>query len=315
MLVKPEELLNPYYHFMVVGPYKSGKTQSLASLYWWYRNRVRSGIKLPDGSPTEVPTQLWHFDLDRDGSVPLVRIAQYGTANGVTPSIPGGWLSDLRVYKYRVKGDFGKIGETDAPKRTTAIFDQFITDFNSLYDLLDPRTGYWRDPKSAPGIIVIDGATRLEEIITDFIAATRNRELNSADASERARFADWGAIKDKEVEIVESAINLPAHFVYCVHDELREKQVQAAPLITQDGKEIPKTIGTGDIFVMPALTGQLRDTMGAKFTAVLWSRNEGSSYYWMIQPQQEGAAKIRGAGTRTKDGLGGRIPQDFRLIL
>ena len=204
----------------------------------------------------------------------------------------------------------------DSPRRSSQIFDQLCGEFNSLWDMLDPKTGYWKEPVSAPAIIAIDGATRLEEIITDFIASVRSRELNSVDAGERARFADWGAIKDKEVEFIDSAINLPCHFVYCVHDELREEQVQASPTINPNtGAETPRTIGTGRLLIVPALVGQLRDTMGGKFTAVLWTRCENNKYYWLIAPQQEGAAQVRGAGTRTKDGLPAKIDQDFRLIL
>ena len=312
MLVKPEQLTSPYASIMNVGPIGAGKTQSLASLYW------HNLAAHPNG-----PRQLWHYDLDGTGAVSLVRIAQHGSSPNNKPQIKGGWLNDLKVYRYRLRGEKAQIKPTSAgdisKARTSDLLDKFVAEFNEMIQMVDGKTGTWRDPENSPGIICIDSATSLENWITDATCSIRGRDINSPLATERARYADWGAIKDKELEIVQCAKALPCYFVYNVHDELRVFTIPEPISMTLNSTgEVQQSGGQrsmGDVYIYPALTGSLRDDLGGEFDVVMYSRAEGKKYYWVTRPRQEGQATLRAAKTRTRDDLDVVMEQDYRELL
>lgn len=320
MLVKTEDMLNPFTSAMLIGPPKSGKTRSLFSLYLYcleqWHKRGKSG-----------PRQLHHFDLDGTGASTLIHLFQ---ARGTAQDDPlvakykrfNGSIEDLKIYRYKVPGG-RKISATDSPEHPNT-FVPFIDEFNKFYDQLDPRTGFWREPEQSPAIIAIDSGTALEDIICDFICKTRRREINGSgtdDNSRQARFADWGAMKDKEEEVIEAARSLPAHFVYCVHDELRQEIIAGKPAEKGNSPEtaIP-AIGTNMLYNMPSLIGGLRETMPKRFDIVLYTKtivqNSKCVYKWITRPVSHPTdGNIRGAGIRSAENLPQEVIQDFAEIL
>jgi hypothetical protein len=293
MLISQEQLSTPYYSIFNIGAPYSGKTQSLVTLYKYMIARKQPARK------------IFLYDLDDNNSQPLVREMDKLRA-----------LDDLRVFRYGKRGGQSKVEKEDTARRSGARFEAFLDEFNQLFDMIDPRTGTWRDIEQAPGAIAIDSGTALEEDITDFVCNKRNADMNSSNVTERMSYSIWGAIKDKEVEVIKNAKGLPCHFVYNVHEELRQEVVPGQPAVPGQPQTAIAPRGTGMVYLQPALVGSLRDTMAKEFGVVVYSRAKGNRYEWIVRPGQEGAGIIRSAGTRARSDLPTTpIEQDYQKVL
>lgn len=295
-LISQEYLLTPWMSILNIGVPYSGKTRSLVTMheYMIMKKQLFANLRI--------------YDLDGN-SDPVVRLAR-----------DGGWLKELQVYKYSTRRGGKKIKKEVAPARSVEEFDNFMDEFNEMYDMVDPRTGFWREGAiNPPGCVVIDSGTALEDLIYDFVLTKRGREFGEGEMITQGKNAgrttkdvtgsDWSSIKDKEVEVIESAKGLPCHFIYICH-ETTVQEVVPGPQVRVEGAAIAP-IPTGAILSQPALTGNLRDTMPKYFSAVLFSSREGDQAKWQVRP----GGRIKMAGTRLRDDLPQFVPQDYKGIL
>jgi hypothetical protein len=297
-LISQEYLLSPWVSILNIGAPYSGKTRSLTTMYNYM---VKKKQKY---------TNLRIYDLDNKCD-PVVTIADREH-----------WLDHLQVYKYNTRVGGKKINKEVAPARSTAEFELFMDEFNGLYDMIDPRTSTWReDAINPPGCIVIDSGTALEDLIYDFVLKKRGREFgegemitsgrNEGRTTKDVTGSDWQSIKDKEVEVIESAKGLPCHFVYICHELLVQEIVPGPQVRAKDAPTIP-AIATGTLNSVPALTGNLRDTMPKYFSAVLYATREGGQARWQVVP----GGRIKMAGTALRDDLQSMfVPQDYCGVL
>lgn len=296
-LIDQQFLLTPWISIINIGVPKTGKTRSVASIHDYMLAKKQKY------------TSIYMYDFDGNGSIPLIRLADAGH-----------WLSDLKVFRYNTRRGGKKIAGSVAPARSVEDFETFKDEFNQLFDMIDPRTSTWREnlPTQPPGCIVFDSGTALEDIIYDFVLCKRGREFgegeiitsgkNAGNTTKDVTGSDWISMKDKEIEIIESAKALPAHFIYNCHELLTQEIISAPQNRTGDPIS---PIATGVQLQVPALTGDLKSNMPKYFDVVVFSECNEGRYEWRTKP----GGRIKMAGTRLRDDLPPRVKQDYREIL
>lgn len=256
---------------LLFGPPKTGKTRSLVTLLKFLRKK---GYKGP----------LWVFDID-DGVESLVNVALKEGFKG----------DDIVIYSYRPKGG-DKIGPGMSRPRGQGrdIYMEWIKDFNSLWDNVDPTTGNWKAGFNGPCAIAFDSASGWQDVILDFILCSVGHELGAPGTDARS---DFGRAMQKTVECIQSCRGLPCVSVWTAHESLDKNEV------------------TGEIRVDPAFTGKLAAAIAKEFGVVLYSTTkqvgQETKYIWLTKP----AGFVKTAGTRHHEGLAREVEQDYALVL
>lgn len=282
MLVKPDQLESlSYFSALIIGKYKTGKTESV----WTYRQlRERLHMKAK---------KLYVFDFDM-GAAPLVRRARLG-----------GWLDDLKIYRYAQAGGARMNVDLPTPHSKDPILD-WMKDINALYDQVDPNTGYWKDSflPDAPAVILTDSLTSFGEVALDFTIACLGHEIG---APGHHGGSDYGKQMAKIVESVKSTRALPCVSIWTAHEAVEVESVGQP-----GGLEQTKPIITGERFILPVVTGKLAGTIGALFDVVVYTKVEGDTYSWKVKPQGD----VKGAGSRLKGKFDtATIAQDLALLV
>src|ERR1017187_6247696 len=226
-----------YTNFLIVGPYKTGKTESLATLH---KLRTRKWVQ---------GTKLHVHDFD-EGIQPLIRVARRE-----------GWLNEVVPFRYpRVGGE--KIKDGTGIYRTKEPFLDFLTYVNRLYDHVDSSGLKWKEDfvNEAPYAIVVDSLTAIQDDIMGFTLTLRNKELGDERVDGRAEF---GLQMGKIVETVRSLRALPCFTVWLAHEQTKMGTVKM-PSTPKGGSPVqPRE--TGIIAKLPLVTGQLAERLGAEF--------------------------------------------------
>lgn len=283
-----------YSSFLIIGPYKTGKTQSTATLH---KLKTRPWVQ---------GKKLYYYDFD-EGCQPVIRVAKREN-----------WADELKIFRYpRVGGE--KIGENENVKRSSEPFKDFLTDINRLYDQLEPSGTRWKESfvADAPYAIVVDSLTAIQDDILSFTLGLRHKELGNAAVDGRQ---EYGMQMGKIVETIRSVRALPCFVVWLAHEQTKMgtvKMPSAPPGASQQTKTdlAPRT--TGLIYKLPVVTGQLANQIGGEFGAVLFTTvnpitSTQADYMWITRPD---GGEIRGAGTRLKEGLPQQVKQDFNLVV
>jgi len=287
-----------YTSFLIVGPYKTGKTQSCATLH-----KLKS-------RPWVQGKKLYIYDFD-EGCQPIIREARKDN-----------WVDELTIFRFpRVGGE--KINPAQDMSGATVLrtkepFMDFLMSINGLYDHVDSSGAKWKDDfvNEAPYAIVVDSLTAIQDDILGFTLSLRNKQLGvpGPKGFEPDGRQEYGMQMGKIVETVRAIRALPCFFVLLAHEQTRMGTVKMPTAPKGADPIAPMT--TGVIAKLPVVTGQLANTIGGEFGAVLFTGSEPvtstkSRYFWITRPDGE----IRGAGTRLKEGLDLKIDQNFDLVV
>lgn len=249
------------------GPPKTGKTRNLVSL-------LKMGLK-----------PGWVFDFDYGVDALLVAARSEGLK--LAPE-------DLIIYQYGPRGG-DRVGKTELRPRGQGkeIFLNWLTDFNSLFDMLTQEFE-WRPDASAPAWVAFDSITTFMENILDFVLEMGSHDLNAPKTDARA---DYGKQMGKIQEIAKSCSTLPCLTIFNCH----EKNVE------NEQGQIVRTD--------PMITGQLSGHFAKDFGVVLHTKTVGMGdnvkYKWETKPM----GYVRTAGSRFRDDLKAEVDQDFALVL
>lgn len=178
---------------LLIGPPKTGKTQSLATML--ARDRP-----------------IWYFNFDGgDAAEPLVRHARLQK-----------WgPRDFVEFTYGNVGN--RLGLTEKRPRGRECFLDMAKDINALFDFVDPSTGEWKaNSPEVPGTIVIDSITSYQAVIMDFVLAMGNHNLGDKGFDGRN---DYGMAMGKIEETVETIKSLPVNFVAICHELLLKDEL------------------------------------------------------------------------------------------
>jgi nitrogen fixation protein len=272
-LIPVDQLAGPQFgSIAIVGAPKTGKTQSLATLHaFLVRHKLCPRMAI--------------FDLDEDGAEPLIRIAN-----------KEGWIGDLEVYRYNVRGN--RIANKELPDRTRIPTETFINEFSGLYDRIDSRTGNWFEGKGL-GAVIVDSMTALNERWFDFVLTIRHKEVGGED-KQAITFNEWTMVKSKILETVRSGKALPCYSVYIFHEILMQEEVS--------GPKATDIKTTGNLLWVPKVTGDLTTTIQKEFSTVVHTT---TGWKWITRPTD----RIRSVGSRSKAEMPAEVPQDFENIL
>lgn len=296
MLLTPDQLLGPLpQSIALIGPPKTGKTESIASM-----------LKVFDA--THQPNRIIeHFDLDEDGSISLIRKVRELDR-----------LPQLRVHRFRRQmGEKVKVDET--PNRFGDEAKDFINEFNGLYDLVNGTTGEWKVPETAPGVVCIDSMTSLQDLLWNFILSERQREIGAGPRTQGGTgpgpvtFDEWSLLRSKIVEVVKAAKGLPCHSIFCFHLDYRTEEAGRQQKITQGGQVVLEpTYVAGSYHHVPMIVGQLAFSILKEFSVCLESTFQLGKYEWKVVPDE----RSRAIGSRAKPAFkAGQVAQDFSLVL
>lgn len=267
------------YSILLYGPPFSGKTRSLFSL-WKLLPKL--------GYPPRVD----FYDLDRNADSFLRAM-----------TVAGAPADSVRVFRYGQGGD--RVDPGAGTPLSRGEFDNFLRDYNSLWDYIDPATGKWNLAKcekagwQPPGAVVVDSASSLLAMILEFVCALEGKQLNAPGTDGRAFY---GKQMGKIVEIISSLKKLPIVFVMTAHETLEKDE------------------NTQALRCDPSFTGKLAAGIAKHFTVCLYSTTQpgkgpdGSQrYVWLTQPK----GYVVTSGTRFRDAgeLGLYVDQDFEHVL
>lgn len=273
-----------------IGPIKAGKTSSIITMHDYLCEQ-----------PPEMPRTIALFDLDEDGAYPVIEDAKRR-----------GWTNQLRIFRYREPGR--RIENSVYPTRSSEEWIQLTNDLNAFDNLIDYNTKWWStealESGQAPGCIVLDGASGLEEMTWDYILRTRNKEIASGKGAS-VEYDEWRLLQEKFQEIIRTVKSWPCHFVLNFHEQFAQ---ETAPPPAGSPKDV-RPVLTGKAWYQPMIYGRLAGKVGKMFSVVMHSRSSNGRYEWIIQPTDE--ERIKGAGTRFKRGsdLASTIDQDYRILL
>lgn len=268
------ETISVYFNTLLIGAPKEGKTTSIDTLH---------DFLVKTKSPS---TKVFMYDLD-DGAVSLLRRAHQKK-----------WVQDLEIFRYyRKQGN--KLNTVAEPVRSQDQWNEFSKEFNQLYDMVDPRTGKWKDPANSPGVVVVDSISAIKDVITDFILNIRNKELTGTDGG-GVTYTEQALFKEKFKAVINGLKGLPCHTVMTAHVELRQE-------MNKSGSNKIDSTSTGNSFIVPIIFGDMRWNLTSYFDAVLFTK---PNWKWQTKPD----GKIKGCGVRTTEGLEAIIDQNFELI-
>lgn len=290
-----DQLSGPQFSsFLLVGPSKTGKTESIASLHRVLRLQRQ-------------PTRIIIFDFDEDGYIPILRLATEGRErhsdriNTIPP-----WVDDLVIYNYR-KAE-RKLRERDAaPARSRKPMDDFHDDFNKIDNWIDPKTGLWQPGKEV-GVIVFDSLTSMMQMYESYIWLIRGKEIG-LDGTKAINWQDWNLVGEKIRDAYNTAKQFPCYFVATAHEDTRQELVHGSARAASPGQQAsaPAPI-PGAVWAVPMLTYSLSLSAAGDFGCVVHSTVDRT---WIGQP----GGRIRSAGSRLKDLPEGPFEQDFANLI
>jgi hypothetical protein len=302
-LIPNDQLAGPLFSStLVIGPPKTGKSESTASLHRFLRLH-------------NLPTKIAYFDLDGDGSEPLIRLAREGRElHSDKPKTVEPWTQDLMIYRYTLsrrtlvsKGNTPNMVDTAyvPPVRDEKPAFAFMDDFNTLDMRLDPATGIWKQGQEL-GAIVFDPLNALQDFYEDFMFKLRKKEIGGTGlANSGIEWDDWRLIGEKTLGACMAAKAFPCYFVACVHEDIRTEKVHGDPT---------KPSGGGS-YIVPLLTYTLAFQISGKFSAIAYSL---PNFKWLMRPGAVPGTGInlKSAGSRGRDSFPTEpIEQNFELIL
>lgn len=299
-ILSMEEMLGPQNLSVgIVGAPKTGKTESLATLLKYFDR-------------TKQPNRIIElYDLDEDGSVSIIR--KLGPKSSRNPDGLDR-LNQLRVHRFRRKA--GEKIETAkdegiAPTRNPDDWFNFANEFNQLYDQIDTSTGKWRKPDEAPGAVVIDSMSALQEIAWDFVLAKRNKEIGID--SRRIGFDEWNILRSKTESVIKAAKGLPCVSIFLFHLDYKQEEAGKHQRITDKGQVILEPIYVeGSYHHVPFIVGQLAHSIMKNFGVCLESSYRMGRYQWKVVPDD----RSQTIGSRAYAKFGQQfIDQDFDLVL
>lgn len=292
-----DQLSGPQFtSFLLVGPSKTGKTESIASLH-----RVLRLQKLP--------TKIVIFDFDEDGYIPIWRMAMDGRERHKDPrGATKPWVDDLMIFNYHKLNR--QLKENDAaPMRSKKPMDDFHDDFNQIDGWIDPKTGLWK-PGHEVGAIVFDSLTSLLYLYESYIWLMRGKEIGFTD--QRAiNWQDWNLVGEKIRDAYNTAKQFPCYFVATAHEDTRQELIHGSARAGGTGpgdKATPAQPVQGNVWAVPMLTYSLSLSAAGDFGCVVHSTVDR---LWMGQP----GGRIRSAGSRLRDLPTGPFEQDFENLI
>lgn len=293
--IPKDQLSGPQFSsFLIVGPSKTGKTLSIASLH-----RVLRLQKLS--------TKMAIFDFDEDGYIPIWRLATEGRERYTDkPGTVQPWVDDLMIFNYH-KAERKLKAKDAAPARSKAPGEGFAEDFNQLDNWLDPKTGLWL-PDKGVGAIIFDSLTALMRLYEDYIWLLRGKEIG-IDGPKAINWQDWNLLGSKIRDAYQTAKQFPCYFVATAHEDIRQELIHgsAKPAAAGQPAAGPQPV-TGAHWAVPLLTYSLALSAAGDFGCVVHSTTDRT---WIGQP----GGRIRSAGSRLKDLPDGPIEQDFENLI
>ena len=290
-----DQMAGPQYSsVLLVGPSKTGKTASIASLH-----RVLRILKMS--------TKMMLFDFDEDGYLSLLRLAKEGRESYKDPphTVPP-WVDDLRIFNYR-KGDV-KLRERDAaPQRSQKLSEDFQSEFNQMDNWLDHKTGLWLPGKEI-GAIIYDSLTSLMHMYESYVWSLRNKEIG-LDGPRGISWQDWNLVGEKIRDAYQTAKQFPCFFVATAHEDTRQEQIKGSAQPARPGQPAqPPTPVPGAVFAVPLLTYSLSMYAAGDFGCVVHST---TNFRWIGRP----GGRIRSAGSRLRDLPDEEFEQDFANLI
>lgn len=295
-LLTEAQMLEPWrtgFAIALIGPPFSGKTESL-----WTMWKVFDKNKQPNDT-IEV------FDLDGNAIV-LARKAQE-TGN----------LHRLKIHRVRRKAgqkvntrdDDGVSGMT--PIRSSDEWFEFINEFNSLYDQVNSVTGEWKNPEHAPGLIVVDSMSALQDMAFSAILNKRNKEVGVA--NRRVEFDEWNLLRGKLTEVIKAAKGLPCYSAFPFHLDYRQEEAGKEVRADKDGRtQLVPIYVDGSYHHVPMIVGQLAFSILKEFGCSLETIYRNGKYQWKVVPDDRSTS----LGSRLHDKFKDQyLDQDFGLIL
>lgn len=294
--IPKDQLSGPQFSsFLIVGPSKTGKTESIASLH-----RV---LRLQ-----RLPTKMLIFDFDEDGYIPIWRLAREGRErhtdriNAVPP-----WVDDIEVFNYHKA--IKKLRENDAaPARSRTPMDDFMAEFNQIDGWLDPKTQLWKPGKEV-GAIIFDSLTSLKSYYESFVWLLRGKEIGVETKGGSITWQDWDLVGQKIRDAYQTAKQFPCYFVATAHEDTRQELIHGSARSAGPGQPAtpPQPI-QGAVWAVPMLTYSLSLSAAGDFGCVVHSTVDRT---WIGRP----GGRIRSAGSRLKDLPDGPIEQDFSNLI
>jgi hypothetical protein len=211
-------------------------------LLWGPQKRKKTRLLLTAPKPVRV------YDFD-NGALSLAAEAKPG---------------EIQVVRFReAKAD--KIGHSQKRPTQKDLFDAFITDFNSLYDL---------PAKDLPATICYDSLTSLSDIVLEYVLAMNGRN--------DPQFQDWGQAIVKIEESIQSACSLAANFILIAHEQVQRDEL------------------TGSIRNDPMTIGKLSQKIAMYFDEVMYTDVVSVNNKNEVKLLTEPTGIVKTAGSRTR---------------
>jgi hypothetical protein len=237
-----------------------------------------------------IPEDKWIYYFDWDNkAIPIIVDAQNNH-----------YSHRLKVFRYN-RGGVGAIANSESTPRQANTFMEFINDYVALTQKVNPQTGDWKaDATEIPGVIVIDSMSSMGDHILEFVLSRLGHDLGAPKTDSRG---DYGKQMSKVVETVRALKALPCHTVFIFHEVTIQNEI------------------TSLVQVLPAVTGQLRDTITREFTIVVRAITKSAGggkieYLWHTKPVGQTACAGSTFLTPEQNALLPEfIPQDFSSLL
>lgn len=298
--IPTDQLHGPqYFSILEIGPSKTGKTESIASLH-----RVLRMIKKVK---PEQSTKMMVFDFDGDGFLPLLRFAKDGRERRKDkPGTIEPWVDDLMVFAYTNTSGQLRIDDA-APYRPQKPINDFHKDFNQIDDWQDHSSGLWY-PGKGVGAIVFDSLTSLMYMYESFIWGIRKKEIGLAGSS-AVGWQDWALVGERIRSAYQTAKSFPCFFVATAHEDTRQELIHGSAKAAGPGQPAqPPAPLPGAVWAVPMLTYSLSLSAAGDFGCVVHSTVDRM---WIGQPGN----RIRSAGSRLKDLPENPFEMDFENLI
>lgn len=166
-----------------------------------------------------VPKPLVVFDIGN------------GALSLATDAKPG----EITIYRFN-NPTASKIGTTQNRTPQAKPLEDFITEFNKLFDL--PK-------EKMPASVAIDELSELGNMVMEYVLQKT--------AKVQPEFQHWGMAQEKIREIIRAGLDLPCHFILIAHDKTDKDEI------------------TGQVSIQAAIYGQLAGEIPRFFDDVFYA--------------------------------------------